>query len=195
MIASLRGTLVTRDVSGIVVEAHGVGYFVEVPLGTFERLPALGTTVHLHTELVVREDAWFLFGFDGPADRLVFRRLLGASGVGARLALAILSSLGSARTVRAVRDRDLAVLASVPGIGRKKAERIALELGDRLDDIPLAPGAEPIASPAADATKALVALGYPAAGAEAAVRAAADAVPGADTALLVRRALTDLTRS
>ena len=92
-------------------------------------------------------------------------------------------------------ERDLAALASVPGIGRKKAERIALELGDRLDDIPLAPGAEPISSPAADAAKALVALGYPAAGAEAAVRAVADATPDADTALLVRRALTELTRS
>lgn len=193
MIASLRGTLTQRDPTGIVVDAHGVGYFVEVPLGTFERLPAEGNMVHLHTELVVREDAWFLFGFDNSIDRAVFRRLLGASGVGARLALAILSTLGPDRTVRAIRDRDLAALASVPGIGRKKAERIALELGDRFDDLP-ASGAAAMSSPAADAVRALVALGYPAAAAEAAVRQVAPAGTG-ETATLVRQALTALTRT
>ena len=164
MIASLRGTLAVRDPAGIVVEtAGGVGYLVEVPLGTFERLPAVGSEVRLLTELVVREDAWMLFGFDGAVERAVFRRLMGAAGVGARLALAILSTLGAERTVRAVRDKDLAVLASVSGIGRKKAERIVLELGDRMDDLP---AAAPVASPAADAVRALMALGYPAAQAD-----------------------------
>ncbi|MEI2720409.1 MAG: Holliday junction branch migration protein RuvA [Gemmatimonadales bacterium] len=192
MIASLRGTLAVRDPSGIVVEtAGGVGYLVEVPLGTFERLPAVGAEVRLLTELVVREDAWMLFGFDGLIERAVFRRLMGAAGVGARLALAILSTLGAERTVRAVRDKDLAVLASVSGIGRKKAERIVLELGDRMDDLP---AAAPVPSPAADAVRALVALGYPAAQADAAVRAAADSGGTLETAALVRRALTDLTR-
>lgn len=192
MIASLRGTLAVRDPSGIVVETPGgVGYLVEVPLGTFERLPAIGAEVRLLTELVVREDAWMLFGFDGLIERAVFRRLMGAAGVGARLALAILSTLGAERTVRAVRDKDLAVLASVSGIGRKKAERIVLELGDRMDDLP---AAAPVPSPAADAVRALVALGYPAAQADAAVRAAADSSGTLETAALVRRALTDLTR-
>ena len=192
MIASLRGTLAVRDPAGIVVEtAGGVGYLVEVPLGTFERLPAVGSEVRLLTELVVREDAWMLFGFDGAVERAVFRRLMGAAGVGARLALAILSTLGAERTVRAVRDKDLAVLASVSGIGRKKAERIVLELGDRMDDLP---AAAPVASPAADAVRALMALGYPAAQADAAVRAAADSSGTLETAALVRRALTDLTR-
>ena len=192
MIASLRGTLAVRDPSGIVVEtAGGVGYLVEVPLGTFARLPAVGAEVRLLTELVVREDAWMLFGFDGLIERAVFRRLMGAAGVGARLALAILSTLGAERTVRAVRDKDLAVLASVSGIGRKKAERIVLELGDRMDDLP---AAAPVPSPAADAVRALVALGYPAAQADAAVRAAADSGGTLETAALVRRALTDLTR-
>lgn len=192
MIASLRGTLAVRDPSGIVVETPGgVGYLVEVPLGTFERLPAVGAEVRLLTELVVREDAWMLFGFDGLIERAVFRRLMGAAGVGARLALAILSTLGAERTVRAVRDKDLAVLASVSGIGRKKAERIVLELGDRMDDLP---AAAPVPSPAADAVRALVALGYPAAQADAAVRAAADSGGTLETAALVRRALTDLTR-
>ena len=191
MIASVRGTLAVREPAGVVVETPGgVGYLIEVPLGTFERLPAEGAPVHLLTELVVREDAWMLFGFDGAIERAVFRRLMGAAGVGARLALAILSTLGAERAVRAIRDKDLAVLASVTGIGRKKAERIVLELGDRLDDLP---AAAPVASPAADAVRALVALGYPAAQADAAVRGAAESGT-LETAALVRRALTDLTR-
>ena len=194
MIASLRGTLAVRDPSGIVVETPGgVGYLVDVPLGTFERLPPVGAEVRLLTELVVREDAWMLFGFDSPIERAVFRRLMGAAGVGARLALAILSTLGAERTVRAVRDKDLAVLASVSGIGRKKAERIVLELGDRMDDLP-ATATATVASPAADAVRALMALGYPAAQADAAVRAASDSGGTLETAALVRRALNDLTR-
>ncbi len=195
MIASVRGTLIAREVAGVIVEAAGVGHFIEVPLGTYERLPAIGDEVMLHTELVVREDAWLLFGFDRASDRLVFRRLLGASGVGARIALAILSSLGADRTVRAIREKDLAVLASVPGIGRKKAERLALELGDRLDDIPTTSGAPVSSSPAVAATQALLALGYAASAAEAAVRRIAELSPDADTAQLVRRALSELTRS
>ena len=194
MIASLRGTLAHREPAGIVIEAGGVGYLLEVPLGVFERLPATGATVHLHTEMVVREDAWSLYGFDSVVDRLIFKRLLGASGVGARLALAILSTLGPERAVRAIRERDLATLASVPGIGRKKAERIALELADRLDDIPTTPGKPVASSPAADAVRALVALGYPANAAESAVRGVSNA-EGRDTAALVRLALSELTRT
>jgi Holliday junction DNA helicase RuvA len=124
---------------------------------------------------------------------MIFRRLLGASGVGARLALAILSALGPDRVVRAIRDRDLAALASVPGIGRKKAERLVVELADRLDDLP-ASDAPATGSPSADAVRALTALGYPAAAAEAAVRNVASAGI-IDTAALVRGALTALARS
>ena len=187
MIASLRGTLVVRDPSGIVVDTSGgIGYLLEVPLGVFERLPAIGAPVHLFTELVVREDAWLLYGFDGSTERAVFRRLMGSSGVGPRLALAILSALGPDRTVRAIRDKDLAALASVSGIGKKKAERIALELGDRLDDLP---AAEPTPSPGTDAVRYMVALGYNAATAETAVRAAIDGGTKSDTAALVARAL------
>jgi Holliday junction DNA helicase RuvA len=193
MIATIRGTLTLRDPAGIVVDTTGgVGYLLEVPLGVFERLPAAGVVVQLFTEMVVREDAWFLYGFDSPAERVVFRRLMGASGVGPRLALAILSALGPDRTVRAVRDKDLAALASVSGIGKKKAERIALELGDRLDDLPAAPS---LPSPSADAVRALVGLGYAAAAAEQAVRAAIDAGAPPETAVLVRRALPELARS
>ena len=192
MIASIRGTLVVRDPTGIVIEtAGGTGYLVEVPLGVFERLPAAGSPVMLHTELVVREDSWSLYGFDGVTERAVFRRLLDASGVGPRLALAILSALGPERTVRAVRDRDLAALATVSGIGRKKAERIAIELTDRLDDLP---AAEAVPMPSADAVRALVKLGYPAAAGEAAVRVAIDRGAEQDTAALLRRALSELAR-
>ncbi len=194
MIASLRGTLIHREPAGVIIEAGGVGYLVEVPLGVFERLPEAGAAVSLHTAMVVREDGWSLYGFDSPTERAVFHRLLGASGVGARLALAILSTLGPDRAVRAVRERDLAALSTVPGIGRKKAERIALELADRFDDLPsVAPGKPTPASPAADAVRALVALGYPAPAAETAVRRVSEAQADADTGALVRRALTELT--
>jgi holliday junction DNA helicase RuvA len=196
MIASVRGTLVMREPDGVVIETSGgTGYLISVPLGVFERLPPAGQTVHLHTELVVREDEWLLFGFDSPAERVVFRRLLAASGVGPRLALAILSTLGPDRTVRSIRDRDLAALASVAGIGRKKAERIALELADRFDDLPTtAPRERGGGAPAAEAVRALVGLGYTATAAETAVRTALDEGPTQDAATLIRRALPQLAR-
>ncbi len=191
----LRGRLVDRHPAGIVLETPGgVGYLLEVPLGVFERLPAEGSDLHLYTELVVREEAWSLYGFDTPTERVVFRRLMAASGVGPRIALAILSTLGPERAVRAIRDRDLAVLASVPGIGRKKAERLVVEIGDRLDQLPTSTADPTAASPAADAVRALTALGYPSAQAELAVRTATEATGATDTAALVRRALTELTR-
>lgn len=194
MIASLRGTLVHREPAGVIIEAGGIGYRVEVPLGVFERLPQTGGTAVLHTEMVVREDGWSLYGFDSPVERAIFARLLGASGVGARIALAILSTLGPDRAVRAIRERDLAALSTVPGIGRKKAERIALELVDRFDDLPdTGAGKTPTATPAADAVRALVALGYPVTAAETAVRKVSDAGAVVDTAQVVRRALTELT--
>jgi Holliday junction DNA helicase RuvA len=195
MIASIAGILVLRDPSGIVIDTSGgTGYLLEVPLGVFERLPAAGERVQLHTELVVREEAWSLYGFDGVTERAVFRRLMAASGVGPRLALAILSALGPDRTVRAIRDRDLAALASVSGIGKKKAERIALELGDRIDDLAVSTGAAEGGTPSADAVRALVKLGYTPAASETAVRAALDGGVTQDTAALVRRALSNLTR-
>jgi Holliday junction DNA helicase RuvA len=195
MIASVRGQLLDRDPAAIVVDVGGVGYQLAVPLGVFERLPAAGEEVFLHTELVVREDAWSLYGFDSAMDRAIFRKLLGATGVGARLALAMLSSLGPSRTVNAIRDRDLAALSTVPGIGKKKAERIALELAERFDDLPVdSIEGPPRTSTAADAVRALMALGYQAAAAEDVVRKVAEGSAQLDTATLVRRSLTDLTR-
>jgi Holliday junction DNA helicase RuvA len=193
MIASVTGVLAGRAGDTIVVHTDGgVGYAVTVPAGVAERLPAAGGRVSLHTELVVKEDGWALYGFDRPGERLVFQRLLGASGFGPKLALALLSALGPERTVRSIRARDLAALSSVGGIGRKKAERLVLELQDRFDDVPLE--SRP-AGPAGgdDAVRALVGLGYGSGAADDAVRAAlAGGASAEDTSQLIRRALQQL---
>lgn len=195
MIALVSGMLVSRDGETITVETSGgVGYTLTVPAGTMARLPAVGQAVRLHTELVVREDGWMLFGFDEPADRAVFRRLLGASGFGPRLALGLLAELGAERAVRAIRARDLAVLSSVSGIGRKKAERLVLELHDRFADFALEPST-PRAAAGDAAVQALIALGYTLGAADDAVRAALAAGAPDDTAQLVRRALQLLAAS
>jgi Holliday junction DNA helicase RuvA len=192
MIASLTGVLAERDGDTIVVETEGgVGYAVTVPAGVAERLPLPGSQIRLHTELVVKEDGWALFGFDRPGDRLVFRRLLDASGFGPKLALALLSALGAERTVRSILARDLVSLSSVAGIGRKKAERLVLELRDRF-------GGLTIDTPAAstgggeDAVRALVGLGYGPSAAEDAVRAALGDGAETETPQLIRRALQQL---
>jgi Holliday junction DNA helicase RuvA len=197
MIASVTGLLVERDGETLVIQTDGgVGYEVTVPLGTLERLPAAGQRVSLHTELVVREDGWSLYGFDRRGDRTVFQRLLSASGFGPRLALALISTLGAGRTVRSIRQNDLAALSSVSGIGKKKAERLVLELRDRFEDVEPGEGgaAEPAAPspPAEAAVKALVRLGYAPAAAEEAVRDALTGAEDDDTAQLVRRALLRL---
>lgn len=191
MIASLTGILAARDGDAFVVQTDGgVGYAVTVPLGTAERLPPTGSRVTLLTETVVKEDEWALFGFDDAAERSVFRLLMGTSGVGPKLALAILSALGAERTVRALRDKDIAALASVSGIGRKKAERMILELGDKTGGIVLAPtAAAPAAPGVAETARALVNLGYPGAVADAALRAVLAEQGPADAAALLKRAL------
>lgn len=192
MIASVTGVLAEREGDSVVVLTDGgVGYRLTVPAGVVERLPAPGTRVSLHTELVVKEDGWSLFGFDRPGDRRVFQRLLAASGFGPKLALALLSALGAERTVRSIRGRDLAALSSVAGIGRKKAERLVLELQDRFSDVVLEP--EPARPGGADgAVQALMGLGYGAGAAEDAVRAALAAGAPEETPQLIRRALQQL---
>jgi Holliday junction DNA helicase RuvA len=191
MIASLSGVLAARDGDAIVVQTDGgVGYEVTVPSGVAGRLPPPGGRVSLHTELVVKEDGWALFGFDRPAERQIFQRLLGAGGFGPKLALALLSALGPERTVRSIRARDLAALSSVAGIGRKKAERLVLELRDRFDDVTMEPAA-PV--PGSDeAVRALMGLGYAAGAAEDAVRSAIAAGSPDETPQLIRRALQRL---
>lgn len=193
MIGGIRGKLEGVDLDVATIEtAGGVCYEVLLPLGVLGRLPAPGGTVHLFTELVVREDAWLLVGFDSAHERVVFRRLLTASGFGPRLALAVLSTLGPDRAVRAILNNDLAALGSVSGIGKKKAERLVLELRDRFKDLPAS--SEPAAvRPDQASVSALTGLGYPVSAAEEAVRAVLAAGATDDTSLIVRRALQRLT--
>ena len=192
MIARVSGVLAERVGDAIVVETDGgVGYAITVPAGVAERLPATGARVRLYTELVVKEDRWALFGFDRPLERLVFQRLLDASGFGPKLALAMLSALGPERTVRSILARDLTVLSSVSGVGRKKAERLVLELQDKLGELPVQTPA-PRAPGADDAVQALMGLGYGAGAADDAVRAVlADGAPS-ETSQLIRQALQRL---
>jgi holliday junction DNA helicase RuvA len=195
VIASVSGRLSAKGADRVVVDtAGGVGYEVTVPLGVMERLPGLGEMVTLATELVVREDGWALYGFLEDAERRLFQRLLTVTGVGPRIAVAFLSTLGAERGARAIQKKDVAALSSVSGVGRKLAERLALELGDKLGE--LVGGAAPAAlsGPAESALAALERLGY---GAPEAERALRQALAGdgakADAETLVRRALHVLT--
>jgi Holliday junction DNA helicase RuvA len=191
VIARVTGTLRERDGDAVLIETEGgIGYAVTVPLGVLERLPPAGERVSLYTELVIREDAWALYGFDRSAERAVFQRLLSASGFGPKLAMALLSTLGPERAVRSIQSRDIAALATVSGIGRKKAEKLVVELGDRFKEVALdLPPAAP--RPGEEAVQALVRLGYAAAQAEEAVRAAL-ATGATETAKLIRDALQRL---
>lgn len=193
MIATVTGTLAEREGESVVIQTDGgIGYEVTVPLGVFERLPARGARCALYTELVVREDAWTLYGFDSTAERTIFQRLLGATGLGPRLALAILSTLGPERAVRSIQGRDVAALSTVTGIGKKRAEKLIVELSDRFADIALAPVAR-ATRPADEAARALVTLGYAPAAADEAVRAVLAVEKTHDVAALVRHALKQLT--
>lgn len=194
MIAGVRGTLTVKQGDVVTITTPGgVTYEVAVPLGVLERLPQPGSETHLHTALVVREDGWSLFGFDRPVERTVFQRLLGASGVGPRLALALLSALGGDRVVGALRDSDLAALCTVPGVGKKKAERMVLELKDRLGDLEGEAGPDKPGPNAEQAMSALVNLGFGTTEADSAVRTALSADGAAETAELIRGALHILT--
>ena len=136
MIALLTGTLALKEADRVVVKTtSGVGYECFVPTRSLASLPAPGQSVELFTHLAVREDALTLFGFATAAERQVFQRLMTVSGVGPRLALALLSQLSAERIVRAIRERDLAALSSVSGVGKKTAERVVLELKDKTDDL------------------------------------------------------------
>lgn len=175
MISSIAGRLVVKELDKVeVVTSGGVGYELSIPLGTYESLPRVGEQVALHTALVVREDEWLLYGFATPHERAVFRRVLGAKGVGPALALGMLSTLTAERLVRAIREKDITTLQQVPRVGRKKAEQLILDLADKLDDVRSsgAPGTAPEGATAEDAVRALVSLGYASVDAEKAVRRA-----------------------
>jgi Holliday junction DNA helicase RuvA len=194
MISRIRGTLLSRELGVVeVMTPGGVGYEVEIPLTVYERLPSAGAEIDLRVYQVVREDAVTLYGFIEAAERTLFGRLLTASGVGPRLALNMLSTLTPEQLVRAVRERDILSLRRIPGLGTKKAERIVLELADRLDDLAIAAaGPRPEGRKADDAIGALVALGYSPPEAGVAVRKALDAAGELEGILLIKAALAEL---
>ena len=193
MIAFVRGRLAAKSADRVVVEtAGGVGYEIVVPLGVMERLPAQGSEVTLATELVVREDGWSLYGFLDEAERRFFQRLTSVSGVGPKIGIAVLSALGVERGARALREKNIALLSSVSGIGKKTAERLALELGEKVEDFGQAPAAQ-VPEGAEAALKALERLGYGTAEADRAVRQVLAGNGNDETEALVRRALQLLT--
>jgi Holliday junction DNA helicase RuvA len=197
LISRIRGTLLRRELdSAEVMTQGGVAYQVSIPLSVFEALPPEGSDVELITYQVVREDSIELFGFLHDGDRRLFARLLTASGVGPRLALSMLSTLPPQRLVRAIVDKDIAALRQVPGLGVKKAEKLAVELADRLDDLAVAvAGTRAEGRTAEDAVGALVALGYSHSEATEAVRAALDADGRIQGVELIRAALAAMSRA
>lgn len=195
MIAGLSGRVAAKHGDRVLIQTPGgVGYEVIVPLGVMERLPALGAAATLLTEQVVREDGSFLYGFLEDRERRFFRRLIDVSGVGPRIAVALLSALGVERGAKAVEEKNVALLASVSGIGKKTAERLALELAGKLEEFAGGPGAA--TGPSEAALHALERLGYATADADRALRQVlSDNGSGrpADVEALVRRALQLLT--
>ncbi len=167
MIGRLRGTLVQKEPPALLVDVAGVGYELEAPMDTFYDLPAVGETVTLHTHLVVREDAHLLYGFSRESQRRLFRNLLKVSGVGPRVALALLSGLSEEEFANCVVSEDVARITRVPGIGRKTAERLIVEMRDKVQAGPVeapsgarAAAADVPLNPVGEAVSALMALGY-----------------------------------
>jgi Holliday junction DNA helicase RuvA len=160
VIGRIHGKLVEKRPPQIVVDVQGVGYELDVPMSTFYQLPATGAEVSLFTHLVVREDAHQLFGFATEPERRAFRQLLRISGVGARTALSVLSGLSVSDLREAVSTQDSGRLTKIPGIGKKTAERLLLELRDKLDAVTVAAGASKGDGQAGDISNALLALGY-----------------------------------
>ena len=194
MIVHIAGKLVSKELDRVeIATASGLTYELQVPLSVFEMLPDVGQPVALHTQMVVREDGWLLYGFASVFERRVFLKVLDAKGIGPALALGMLSALSADRLVRAIRERDIAALQSVPRVGRKKAEQLILDLADKLDELqPAEAGVRrPEGAGVDDAIRALVSLGYNAVDAERAVRAALDSGGrGVATPELIRLALT-----
>ena len=162
MIGSLRGKLSFKRAPAIIIECNGVGYDVETPMSTFFELPAVGDELFLYTHLLVREDAQILYGFATDEERVLFRTLLKVRGVGARIGLAVLSAMSTTDFNRCIEYEDTAALSKIPGIGKKTAERLIIEMRDRIDKII---GSDTLKitvaqGPKSEAVDALVALGY-----------------------------------
>jgi Holliday junction DNA helicase RuvA len=185
VIGRLSGKLLAKQPPQVMVDCHGVAYEVDVPMSTFYSLPATGEAVTLHTHLVVREDAHVLYGFHTLEERAAFRQLIRVAGVGARTALAVLSGMSVAELGQAVAAQESARLTRVPGIGKKTAERLLLELKGKLAD------AKPAGAGGADVLNALLALGYSEKEALAATRGLTPGIPVAEG---IRAALRTLAR-
>lgn len=198
MIAHLRGMLLEKHPNQAVVEAAGVGYDVTIPVSTYTALPDVGAEVRLRIHTHVREDAIQLFGFNSVEERALFEKLIGVSGIGPKLAITVLSGIHATDLVRIIRASDVATLVRVPGIGKKTAERIVLELNDKLDAIGAPPAAPKSAGSIvvdpveADVVSALTNLGAPPAAAQAAVRKAVAAGAAKEFEPLFRHALEHL---
>ncbi len=170
MIGRLRGEIVSKQPPFLLLDVNGVGYEVEVPMSTFYDLPAAGETVLLQTHLAVRDDAHILYGFGSEAERALFRGLLKVNGVGAKMALVLLSGMSAAEFAACIEAGDSAALVRLPGIGKKTAERLIIEMRDRLEKLGIVATGATIAaartggsivdSPVSEAVDALVALGY-----------------------------------
>ena len=193
MISRLQGKLLSRDVACVEVETSGgVVYEVEVPITVLQGLPSPGGSVELRTLQIVTENSIALYGFSNAHERLLFQRLLTATGVGAKLALAMMSTYSAERLARALVEKDSTALQQVSGIGKKKAEKIALDLADKVTDLAIVtPVVDGVTGGAQGAVQALVNLGYSFSVADTAVRAVLeeDGVPDS-TEELVRRALS-----
>jgi Holliday junction DNA helicase RuvA len=194
MIGRLTGILIEKQAPDMVIDVQGVGYEVAAPMSTFIHLPALEQQVTLFTHLVVREDAQLLYGFATQRERLLFRSLLKVNGVGAKLALTILSGSDVDEFSRSVQEGDALSLTRLPGVGKKTAERLIIEMRDRLKEVSGALDLKPVVSEAAslagakdEAIEALVALGYKAIEAEKMVRSLAS--EGLSTEQIIRKAL------
>lgn len=204
MIGRLRGTLVQKQAPVLLLDVNGIGYEIEATMTTFYELPAAGAQVTLYTHLVVREDAQLLYGFANEAERALFRDLIKINGVGAKLALTILSGMSVDSFVHCVREKDAASLTRLPGVGKKTAERLIIEMKDRLESnagITIAGGtnvvglgavATNIASPVGDAVSALIALGYKPQEASKMVRSVD--VDGMDSEEIIRNALQTMVK-
>ena len=200
MIGRLSGIVLEKRPDRALVDASGVGYELHVPLGTYAALPGIGESVTLHVHTHVREDAILLFGFATPEERELFERLVTVSGIGPRLALVVLSGLPLPELVGALAAQDVKRLSSIPGVGKKLAERLGVELKDKVAGIvpggapgPGGPGAAP-GGLLEDAVGALLNLGYRRPQAEAAVKEAGDSAGTADLPALLSAALRLLSR-
>ena len=195
MIGQLRGIILEKQPPLLLLDVHGVGYEIDAPMSTFYRLPDVGQEIILHTHLIVREDAHHLYGFSDKKERTMFRTLLKVNGVGPRMALTILSSMDTEAFVRCIANHDIASLVNLPGVGKKTAERLVIEMRDKI-----APWQDQASAPITiasgsrnamvqDAVSALIALGYKPQEASRAVSKIDDGLLNSEE--LIRRALQE----